>query len=346
MTRLPKTLGGIELRSFAMSCFTIFAILTSHASAVVILNSDGTANNGQTSAAGTTAPYDNVGVRGSSGATVVYLGNDWAITANHVTIIPGNPSYDYVQVFQPSMNSYEDVTVDKTQQVYNSNGSPTDLKLVHLTSDPGLPSLQIAGSIPSNGQAVTTIGAGMDLGTQQSYTFDSLNYTGFNLTGWEDVPRWGTNDITPWSITHGLSDIGLQNSNNQEEYEYTFATTFSNSPTASNQEAQVTNGDSGGGVFEQIGSTWYLVGLVDGLSTVPLGSGPSDYGYNVFQAGSGYSGEQSIMVDLAPYESIIAAVVPEPSGLILGGLGAGIALLAILRARRQAAGAAAGFGKQ
>ena len=144
MTCLPKFVCRIEFRGFALACFATIAVLASHASAVVILNSDGTANNGQTSAAGTTAPYENVGVRGSSGATVVYLGNDWAITANHVAVIPGDPGYDDVQIYEPGMNSYEDVTVDKTQEIYNSNGSPTDMKLVHLTSNPGLPAVQIA----------------------------------------------------------------------------------------------------------------------------------------------------------------------------------------------------------
>jgi len=68
---------------------------------------------------------------------------------------------------------------------------------------------------------------------------------------------------------------------------------------------------------------------------VPLGSAPSDYLNNVFQAGGGFTGEQSVMVDLAPYQSIIAAAVPEPSSLVLGALGAGIALLAGMRARHK-----------
>ena len=59
--------------------------------------------------------------------------------------------------------------------------------------------------------------------------------------------------------------------NNAEEYAYTFTTTFGmSSPSATNQEAQATSGDSGGGVFEQIGGTWYLVGLIDGKRTTPI----------------------------------------------------------------------------
>ncbi len=100
----------------------------------------------------------------------------------------------------------------------------------------------------------------------------------------------------------------------------------------SNQEAQATSGDSGGAAFEQIGGNWYLVGLIDGFGECaarkPIEPTTSN---NV------WFNEQSVMADLAPYQSTIAAIVPEPSGLVLGGVGAAVALLAGLRARREAA---------
>ncbi len=44
------------------------------------------------------------------------------------------------------------------------------------------------------------------------------------------------------------------------------------------------------------------------------------------------------MLDLAPYQSMIASVIaPEPSGLVLGAMGAVAALIAGLVARRRAA---------
>ncbi|HEX4143254.1 MAG TPA: trypsin-like serine protease [Pirellulales bacterium] len=332
-----------------MACFALLAILTSHASAVVILNTDGTANNGQTTDPGTGVPYSDVGVRGGGGASVVYLGNDWVLTANHVTIGNGTPGYDDVQL------GGQDYTVGFTEQVYNSaanGGSPTDLKLVHLLGDPtvNLPTVQIATSAPSNvssQQAVTMIGAGMDLGASQPYTIGGIQCVAYNLTGSEEVPRWGTNLITAHTVdqhsnysveTYGMSDLGLRNSNGQEEYGYTFATTFGSSPSASNQEAQVTLGDSGGGVFEQVSGTWYLVGLIDGQSSPPLNASQNDVSNNVFQASASYGGERSIMIDLPDYNTIIAndmALVPEPSSFVLGGVGAILALLAGLHARRQ-----------
>jgi hypothetical protein len=108
---------------------------------------------------------------------------------------------------------------------------------------------------------------------------------------------------------------------------YGFTTTFNQTPTAANQEAQGTPGDSGGGVFEQIGNSWYLVGLIDALANVPTGSGPSDYENNV------YFGEQTFMADLAYYGATITALTPEPSSFVLAGLGLGSVLAIGWRAR-------------
>ncbi len=94
------------------------------------------------------------------------------------------------------------ITVDQSVPILNSNSTPTDIKLIHLTSDPGLAGVQIAGAMPSSNQAVTMIGAGLDLGTQQSYTYDSVPYTGYPLLSSEGVPRWGTNAIDPFSVTN------------------------------------------------------------------------------------------------------------------------------------------------
>jgi hypothetical protein len=165
----------------------------------------------------------------------------------------------------------------------------------------------------------------MNLGTQQSYTFDSVNYTGYNIYGSSNVPRWGTNVIDNWSVSNTLQNLSGTPSG---PFEYGFTTTFGNTPTASNQEAQATLGDSGGGVFEQIGGQWYLAGLMDGITNVPVGSGPSDYQNNVF------FGEQTYITDLGYYGAIIAAA-PEPSSFVLGGLGLGLLLAAAARRARQ-----------
>jgi hypothetical protein len=341
--------SAMRVRQCAMTCFAVLAILTSRGSAVVILNSDGTVDNNQTTAAGTpapystnatTAPYSNVGVRAGGGASVIYLGNDWAITASHVAL---TGAYDYVQL------AGQNYTIGFTRALDNSDGTtPCDLTLIHLLGDPNvnLPSVTIPAAnsayAPKDlvaNQSVTMVGAGMDLGTSET----DHGEPAYSLTSSEDVTRWGTNVINIGTVGYPNTLVPLQN--NPAEA-YTFTTTFASSPSATNQEAQATLGDSGGGVFENfggtqsgdtwIGGTWYLVGMMDGFVLpypVSAENDPSsDYYNNV------YVNEESSIIDLPAYSSIIAAgmvVAPEPSGLVLGGLGAGIALLAGLHARRQ-----------
>ena len=119
-------------------------------------------------------------------------------------------------------------------------------------------------------------------------------------------------------------DIGLQNSNNQEEYEYTFATTFGSSPTANNRRPRSPMVTRGAGSSSKSADTWYLVGLIDGLSPCRWAAGRATI-RTTSSGGELYGSE--IMADLAPYESTIAAMVPEPSGFVLGILGAGLAVL-------------------
>ncbi len=89
MMALRNWFQWMKLRSGVTTSVVVLAATSfspSHASAVVLTYPDTTANNGQISGIQTNAPYANVGVRGSGQATVVYLGNDWALTAAHVTV--------------------------------------------------------------------------------------------------------------------------------------------------------------------------------------------------------------------------------------------------------------------
>jgi hypothetical protein len=364
-----RTFQWMKLRSWVTTSAVVLAsffFFHSHASAVVLTNSDTTANNGQTSAAGTTAPYTNVGLRGNGQATVIYLGNDWALTAAHVTVhsvgstindapygnytVPSTPTSTYVDPGNNTLlvDNYvslngQQVTIDQTVPLYNGPSSsqpnsPIDLQLVHLTSSPGLSPLSIATSLPTDSQAVTMIGDGKDLGTLQPGMIGGYSY--YNLTSTENVPRWGTNAIDPGSVNSSLMPLGenLLNASNQSvaAYGYMFTTTFA-PPSGSNQGAQATVGDSGGAVFEQLSPSgpWSLVGMVYGVNG-PLPSG--NLAGQINYSSNAYLGEQSYMIDLAPYAAQIASVIaPEPSGLVLGAFGVVAALIAGLRARRRSA---------
>ncbi len=244
---IPVLPSPVRVRGCALVCLAILAILASPASAVVIVNTNGTANNGQDTMAGTPACYASVGVQWHQAlSSVVYTdGNDWAITNSHVAVIPGDPNYGFVQLYNQSTGQYEPFQVNSTTLIYNGNnvspaildGTATDLKLIHLAANPDLASVQaatITTSNPSSGQTITMIGAGMDLGTVQG-TFSG--YTYYNLLNNDDVPRWGTNDI--YSVGSSLQPVGAT-------YNYELTNSGSSSPSGSNQEALETYGDSGG----------------------------------------------------------------------------------------------------
>jgi len=351
MTRLPKTLGGIELRSFAMSCFTIFAILTSHASAVVILNSDGTANNGQTSAAGTTAPYDNVGIRGSSGATVVYLGNDWAITADHVNTNTGG-----VGPLQIGGNDYN---VDNTIQLTNPyDSSLADLKLVHIVTGganppaPLLSNLQIATSSPGLGDQVEMVGNGQNLnvdgitglpvqyywsvtGPPLSPTWTQTTSPG-NASGYETTSgntiRYGDNNIS--TVTNPVP-VNDGSPYTVTAFQTTFINTYYTGGTAYPDEAQATSGDSGGAVFSFVGGQWVLSGIM--VAEATYANQPTNVTPTVSNgSGTAVFGDESYIADLSVYRSEILAIVPEPSSVVLAALG-GIGLVIAAVRRRRAA---------
>ncbi len=278
--------------------------------AVVIINPDLSFNNGQTSDPGTGVPYANIGISPTGHASVTYLGNQWGILDAHESTQHGGTVT--VRRLAPIR-----IQSNPTVPVTNSDNSATDLELIHLSTSPGLPSLLIPTptqllTAPSPNQVVM-IGRGLDIaGPEQSIsTPDNGNWPGYPLTmTMEANPRWGTNDIDAGSITLAPQSAG-------QGTEYEFTTSFKNTPTASDQEALATNGDSGGGAFEQIGGAWYLTGLMDEVINSPTAD-PNTAEYNAFF--NHPFPEQTVIGDLAFYRGTIATttMVPEPSGHSFG----------------------------
>jgi hypothetical protein len=86
---------------------------------------------------------------------------------------------------------------------------------------------------------------------------------------------------------------------------------------------QLTPGDSGGGVFRQVGGVWQLTGIniAEGIFE----------NQNPFT--SAVFGNTSYMADLSVYRSEIMTLVPEPSSLALAGCAVAVALIATARRR-------------
>lgn len=290
------------------------ALLAPSAPAVIIQTTTGSGN--------TTAPPDDpgwaaVGARGIG--TGVYVGNGWVLTAAHVWSGP-------ITLSGSTYFAVPGSEVRLTNAGVPGMTADTDLMMYRLTVIPsGIAAPRIAAATPAVGAAVTLIGAGRDRQpgltewsvntTASPWTWTEVasggNYLGYKANMAARSMRWGTNALSgtgEW-ITYGYGDVR------------TVVTTFDDLRGTS--EAQASYGDSGGGVFAKNGADWELAGL---MLAVAGYSGQPDAGANaVF-------GNETFSADLALYRPQIMAIVPEPSALLLAGIGAGWLLLRRRRA--------------
>ena len=149
--------------------FLVF-LAAAPASSVVIDSGDGTGN---TAAPADDPGWDHQGTR--AGLTVIYLGNNWILTAAHVPF--GNVTIGGV--------SYSAVANSRVEIV------PADLAVWQLESAPNLPLLPIRENQPVVGDEMLLIGHGF---SRDADTFTCGSLTGYD-TGNPQVMRWGTNEV-------------------------------------------------------------------------------------------------------------------------------------------------------
>ena len=269
------------------------------ASGVIIDSGSGTGN---VTAPATDPGWDNVGLANASGLSVVYLGNGWVLTANHVG--PGDVWFG--GVFYPWVPG-------AAVQLSNPDTSGADLLLFKISDPfPALPALSIRTTPPPLGTSLVMIGNGRDRGA--ATTWDppgpGPTYDGY-FWGAGATKRWGTNFV---------EDV------NVELYEPNFATQLFGSEFDesggghSTHEAQGAVGDSGGAVFAWNGSSYELAGILIGILSYAEQPDDTALYTNATVAG-----------DLSVYRDEIVDWMPEPAG----GLWAGAALLAALARARQ-----------
>jgi hypothetical protein len=223
----------------------------------------------------TQPPADDPGwnsVTGGLSLNYTYLGNGWALTAFHVARLI--PLSDQLMNFGPAYAPNFGIIPNQGYSVPNPSGSGmtlsplTDLFLVRLNGDPGLPSLPIASQALTNadiGASVTFAGLGPTRDANTSTWDGHLGYYGSGYT-----KRWGKNQIaneTPYftetadNDLHGkvslniagdvrdvISMITIFDQGTDQTYPY---------------EAQAIGGDSGSAVFHKNGSQWELIGIVN-----------------------------------------------------------------------------------
>jgi len=285
------------------------------ASAVIVAGNNNQSVNGTAGSVPSGFNYwPNVGSYGSG--TNVYLGNGWAITANHLS---------------SSTTTINGITytVDQTSVLTNPNDSTlTDLKMLHLQIDnahpaPSVAVPDIASSSPAQNDLILDIGRGRDRSSAFSQTYNStfsgptpLAYTGYALSAAQDM-RWGNNLVSSASTQYIGYGVG-----GTAPFVASFISDFTQFGGQSS-EFQLTPGDSGGGVFRQVAGVWQLTGinLAEGIFA------------NQDPFTSAVFGDASYMADLSGYRSQIMTFVPEPSSLALAGCAAAVALLATARRR-------------
>jgi len=236
----------------------------------------------------TTAPADdpgfaNVGVRG--GASAVYLGDGWVLTATHVgggdTVFGG---VTYNAVANSSIQLVNPVGVTYTTM--------SDLTLYKIDGRPPIAALEIEDNAPAVGWSVVMVGNGRDrLPTQNYWTAawapsaTPSYYTGYTWAATQSV-RWGTNTVTSVGVPVGVG----QNSN------VAFVTTFTGNTTS---DAQGASGDSGGAVFHKDATgEWSLSGVM--FATNRYTSQPSNT--SVF-------GNATFSADLSAYRTQILSYI-------------------------------------
>lgn len=224
-------------RTTALCALIVVLGSAPRASAVAIASEPGSGN--------VTAPADDPGFAhvGSPGiATVVYLGNGWVLTANHV--VDDDVTLDGV-VYPRVPGSRITFT--------NPDASLPDIAAYRIDPHPDLPILPIRADTPADGTPVLMIGHGLDRGGPVSWE----GHDGFAMLGSQSV-RWGTNEIAGSGTLGGDAAI---------------ATSFDEDGTL--HEAQAQYGDSGGPVFaKNAQGQWELAGI---MFTIDIYEGQPSY---------------------------------------------------------------------
>ena len=253
--------------------------------------------------------FYNVGTAGA--ASCIYMGNDWVLTADHITL-GATVSFNFPDQSNSSqldMGVYNIVPNSGVQLTNPSGtyaGDASDLLMFRIdpTSSPyRAPNLSqpiLSDQTPTVGQELVAIGRGVDRASTYTYWDNHLPtwntttqalavHTGY-ITSGAQVMRWGDN-----TISHTTQDYNL-GSAQHPIYVQAYATTFQQSGGLQN-EFQVTSGDSGGAVFSDIGGVWMLSGMIEGLGLLNGQPYPSPQ--------TAAFGDQSIIADISLYRSEI-----------------------------------------
>ncbi|HEY4233522.1 MAG TPA: hypothetical protein VGM76_08850, partial [Lacipirellulaceae bacterium] len=252
---------------------------------------------------GTSDPgWNNVTVAG--GRNFIYLGDGWAISARHVG--PQITDAANLQALQFSTGSFnliknQNFIVDNPASLTLGGATvahplppdpyESDLRLVRLDTDPGLPSIFDANpkfTIPSQPPAVVSqvmvVGSGPSRNSGETNWNSSwqtvppnagpVAFTGFTASNQPQdiIKRWGTNNlVNANSVSNILNQVlspttgvvALVTPDGYTRDVASLVASFDQNVGSPSYESQVVPGDSGSGVFYKNGNQWNLVGIAD-----------------------------------------------------------------------------------
>jgi len=284
----------------------VFVILLCQApaNAIVLFGKD---NTGNLSDPGTGTPWASVARLSNADGSVIggsgiYLGNGYILTAAHV-------------------GPFASVTFDGSTFFMHDGVNPvqvgsTDMKILRLTSTPTVAAVGLYTGSLELSTTGTLVGWGVG---RAAATAVNATVVPWGAASTSDK-RWGTN--TPKGTIAGFSYStyifdALQTSLGSS----------SGTPTGTgSDEAAASLYDSGSGMFQNIGGTWFLTGITS-VVTQKGGASTSTYGNDVPATtlpGSptgiqlpGGSGDINIFVRVSSYATQINTLIPEPSSLLL-----------------------------
>jgi hypothetical protein len=277
-----------------------------------------------------------------------YLGNGWALSAWHVGPESNDTTSSLTLMFNgKTANIIQSQNFVLENPNYTSAGlsQSTDLRLVRLDTDLGLPALTIASTplttadLNQSNSLVTFIGQGrtreptlMNWNVNESTWTWTPTATGGNWHGYigsDDLTkRWGQNrvvdNVSSWynfpalpgdspNSLHGKVTINfgtVANPNNRDIV--SLITEFDKNGVP--YEAQAIDRDSGSAVFRKNGSQWELLGVVNAAFTwpnQPFGAAYSDDG----------RGDLTTFADLTYYrQEILDTMAANPGFSVAGDL--------------------------
>lgn len=251
-----------------VALLALLALTALQASAALIATGDGTGN---TTAPASDPGFNRVGV--VNGLSGVYFRNGWVLTASHV----GVGALVLAGTSHPAVPG-------SAVRFTNPDSTQADLIAFKLATRPPLYDVAITDSPATLNALITVIGNGAGRGAATSW----MGANGWQWSG-AYTKRWGTNRIS------GINETSFDTR--------AFRITFDqiSNPPAGQHEADIVNGDSGGGAFTGSGVSAELVGILFARASFTGQPGSTSLYGNV-----------GLIVDLFAYRDDILAVTDRP----------------------------------